>query len=78
MGDTDVEQDQPGGRVVDYDVPDRQPQEQLLLGESFQTLEPPVREVGPDDTVEVDPGLELGQARPVQEHLKEAIRAEAE
>lgn len=62
VGDADVEQDQPWWRIVDYDVLDGQPEEQLLLGEAFQALEPPVGEVGSHDAVEVDLGLELGQA----------------
>lgn len=70
MGDDDVEEDETGAGVVDDDVLDRQPQEELLLGEADDVGQRGVAEICSDNALEEDPRLELRQARPLQEHLQ--------
>lgn len=76
MSNTNVEQNQSRGRVVDDYILDREPQKELLLREALDSDEAAVGEVGSDDLVVENPSFELGEARPLEVDLEEAAVVE--
>lgn len=76
VSEADVEQNQARVGIIDDDVLNGKPEKELLLGETDDSNEAAVAEIGGDDAVEVNSGLELGEARPVQEYLEAAIGIE--
>lgn len=72
LSHSDVEDDDAGVGVVDGDVLDGEPDEELFLGEADDADEAAVAEISPQDAVEVDPVLDvLGEARPVEVDLED-------
>ena len=73
MSKADVKQDQTRGGIVDNDILNGQPNEELFLSETNHTYQPAIAEICPNNTVKVNPILIFGEARGVEEDLEAPI-----
>lgn len=64
--------------IVHNNILHWKPQKQLFLRQTLHSHKLTISEIGSHDAVEVDSGVELGQARTVQEDFEEAIWVERE
>lgn len=76
MSKANVEQNQAGRWIVDYDILHRQPQEKLFLGETLNSDESAIAKVGSDNAVKEHPGLEFRDAGRFQVDLEVAFVVE--
>lgn len=73
---SDIEQDDSRRRIIDDDILNRQPQEELFLGQALHSDQPAVAEISPDDALEENPWLKHGDAGRVEEDLQQPIFSE--
>lgn len=73
MSQADINEDEAGARIVDDYASDRQPDEQLLLRESFDAGEAAVGEIRSHHALVERHGVEFRQAGTVKEHFEKSI-----
>lgn len=69
---SDIDEYEPRRGIVDDDVFDREPEEELLLREPLNAGEAAVGEISPDLALVEGHGVEFGQTRAVEEDLEQA------